>query len=74
MYYGYIHIYIYSLSTCISADLFQSSSVLDYICKPPIPSSPADPDPPLLQYLAISLPAVCNLAKLQNTPCLIASS
>ena len=26
----------------ISADLSQSSSVLDYICNPPIPSSPAN--------------------------------
>ena len=43
-------------------------------CHQPIPSHPAESNQPLLQYLAISHPAVCNLAVLQNAPCLIASS
>ena len=43
-------------------------------CHPPIPSNPAESNQPLLQYLAISHPADCNLAILQDAPCLIASS
>ena len=39
-----IHMYIYT-----SADLFQSSIVIAYICNPPIPSNPADSNQPLLQ-------------------------
>ena len=35
---------------------------------------PADPNQPLLQYLAISDPADCNLPILQSAPCLLASS
>ena len=58
----------------LSADLFQNSSVLAYICNPPIPSNPADSIQPLLQYLASSHPAVCNLPILRSAPCLIASS
>ena len=50
----------------LSADLFQSSSVLAYICNPPISSNPADSNQPLLQYLAISHPADCNLPILQS--------
>ena len=51
----YIYIlYIYT-KNYISADLFQSSSVLAYICNPPIPSNPA-----ALQYLPIQHPANCN--------------
>ena len=43
-------------------------------CHPPIPSNPAEPNEPLLQYLAMSQPADSNLAILQSAPCLIASS
>ena len=68
-----MHIYIY-IHIHISADLAQSSSVLDYICHPPIASNPADSNQPLLQYLVVSHPADCNLPILQSAPCLIASS
>ena len=47
------HIHIYT-----SVDLFQSSSMLAYICNPPMPCSPADSNQPLQQYLDIHH---CNL-------------
>ena len=56
------------------ADFFQSSSVLAYICNPAISYNPANSSQPLLQYLAIRHPAVCNLPILQNAHFLIASS
>ena len=53
----------------ISADFCHSSSVLDYICNPRIPSDPTNASQPLLQYLAIfPPPADCNLALLQSAP------
>ena len=36
---------IYFIFNIISADLFQSSSVLAYSCNPPMPSNPASPKP-----------------------------
>ena len=46
--YIYIYIYIY-----ISADLFQSSSVLDYSCNPPMPSNADRHATAIHQYLPI---------------------
>ena len=43
-------------------------------CHQPIPCNSADSNQPLLQYLAMSHPANCNLPILQSAPCLIASS
>ena len=57
----------------ISAVLFQSERARLH-CHSPIPSNSADPNQPLLTYLAISHPANCNLPMLYKAPCLIASS
>ena len=76
--YIYLHIYIYTYITkykCVYIRRpLQERERASLHCHPPIPSNPAESNQPLLQYLAISHPADCNLPILQNAPCLIASS
>ena len=48
------HVYIYAKYIyLVSADLFQSSSVLDYSCSPTMPSNPDKHTTAIPQYLAI---------------------
>ena len=80
-------IYICALYTYAYTCMYKCTHVYIFICRPlpergraslhchqPIPSNPAKSNQPLLHYLAISHPADCNLAILQSSPCLIASS
>ena len=72
--YAYIIIYIYTyIYIYIRRPLPERERVSSH-CHQPILCNPADPNQPLLQYLAISHAADCNLPILQNAACFIASS